>query len=173
MTTTRKFSGQIICVLLSLMMILTSGFVTANAATISKAKAKSIALKDAKVKKSKATFIEAKLTTDDGVKQYDIEFIAGSKYYDYEIKAKNGKILEKEVKKLKNPAKKYISKSKAKSIALKDRGFTKSQVTFKKCKLDVEKRYVIYEVEFYKGYKEYEYDINAKTGKIISRDIDD
>jgi uncharacterized membrane protein YkoI len=170
MTATRKKFTQGLCAIIALMMIITSGLITAEAKTISKEKAKSIAIKDAGIKKSKAVFIETKLKTDDGVKQYDIEFVSGSKSYDYEIKANNGKILEKEVKKIKNPTKKFITKAKAKKIALKDSGFKKSEVNFKKCKLDIENRYVIYEVEFYKNSREYEYEINAKTGKIMSRD---
>lgn len=169
MTTAKRYPRQILCAILALMMIFSAGMVTADAANITKAKAKTIALKNAKVKKSKALFIKSRLTKDDGVKLYDIEFVAGSKYYEYEIKAKNGKILEKEVKKLKNAAKKYITKSKAKSIAVKDRGFKKSGVTFTECKLDTEKGYLVYEVEYLRGGRNYDYDIDAKTGRIIDR----
>ena len=171
MSTTKRFCS-VLCVIMALIMSMSTALVSAKTTTISKTKAKSIALKDAGVKKSKAVFIETKLTKDDGVKQYDIEFIAGKKCYEYEIKAKNGKILDKEIRTLKNSSKTYISASKAKSVALKDGGFKKSQVTFKKCKLDVDNRYVVYDVEFYKGAVEYEYEINAKTGKIISKDKD-
>lgn len=169
MTTAKKLSGSILSILLAFMMILSSGIIAANAAGITKSEAKKIALKDAGVKKSKAVFITAKLSNDDGIKQYEIDFLGGKRFYEYEIKAKNGKILEKEVTTVKNYAKKYISKSKAKSIALKDRGFKSSQVRFTKCKLDVENRYVVYEVEFFKGSREHEYEINAKNGKILER----
>ena len=58
-------------------------------------KAKSIALKDAGV--SGATFVKAKLETEDGVKVYDVEFYKANVEYDYEIDAITGKILEKDL----------------------------------------------------------------------------
>lgn len=61
-----------------------------------------------------------------------------------------------------------ISKSKAESAALNHAGLSKSQVKFFECKLDRENGIKVYEVEFdYSGY-EYEYEINAQNGKIIS-----
>ena len=139
---------------------------------ISLAKAKSKALKNANVKKSKAKFIKTKLDYDDGIQVYDIEFKTKNKKYDYEITAKSGKIISKEVKKIANSSGKKITMAKAKSIALKNAGFKSSQVTFTKAKLDYDDGLQVYEIEFYKGHYEYEYEINAKTGKIISKDID-
>lgn len=57
-------------------------------------KAKSIAFKHAGVSASAATVTKAKLDSDDGVKTYEIEFIAGNKEYEYEINAYTGKILD-------------------------------------------------------------------------------
>lgn len=139
---------------------------------ITMAKAKSIALKNANVKKSNAKFIKTKLDYDDGIKVYEIEFKTKNKKYDYEITAKSGKIISKEVKKIANSSGKKITMAKAKSIALKNAGFKSSQVTFTKAKLDYDDGLQVYEIEFYKGHYEYEYEINAKTGKIISKDID-
>ena len=161
-------------------------------------KAKSIALKDAKV--SRATFVTAKLETEDDVEVYDVEFYKGNVEYDYEIDAITGKILEKDLDienfsipkkkattnkqtkttKAKTKAKtttkkavKDIGVEKAKSIALKDAGV--SNVKFTKAKVDYENGVKVYDIEFRKGNKEYDYEIDAKTGKIRekSSEVDD
>lgn len=71
-----------------------------------------------------------------------------------------------------NSSSNYIGADKAKTIALKDAGLFASAVTFTKAKLDREDGIRIYEIEFLSGNKEYEYEINASTGKILDKDID-
>ncbi len=61
---------------------------------IGTAKAKSIALNKAGVSSSAATFTKTKLDYDDGVRVYDIEFVAGNYEYELEINAKTGTILD-------------------------------------------------------------------------------
>lgn len=61
-----------------------------------------------------------------------------------------------------------IGKSKAEAAALNHAGLKKGQVKFFECKLDRENGINVYEVEFDYGGYEYEYEINAQTGKIIS-----
>jgi len=63
-----------------------------------------------------------------------------------------------------------ISKSKAKSIALKDAGLKESEIYDYEIELDYEKGVSLYEISFEYNGKDYDYDINAKTGKIISVD---
>ncbi len=168
----------------------TSAFITA-------AKAKEIALADSGVKKSKAFFTKAKLEKDDGIYEYDIKFYVGLTEYEYSINAKTGSILEKDIDRpigsenqttrpqkttaaqtTKKPAEQtssFISINKAKQIALSHAGLNENDVSFKKVKLDKDEGIYEYEVEFYSGRFEYEYSINAKTGKIIDfeKDIDD
>ena len=146
---------------------------------ITKAKAKSIALKHAGVSASKATFVKAKLDYEDGRRVYEIEFYSGNTEYDYEILASNGKIIsyDKDIENYKIPRKNtssstYIGKAKAKSIALKDAGVSASSATFTKTKLDYEDGIRVYEIEFYTNSAEYEYEINAKTGKIRDMDVE-
>lgn len=69
-----------------------------------------------------------------------------------------------------NPSSKYIGVDKAKSITLKDAGVSASSVTFTKAKLDRDDGVVVYEIEFYSGDTEYEYEINATSGAIRERD---
>lgn len=64
----------------------------------------------------------------------------------------------------------YIGKGKAKSIVLDHAKLTHSDVTFTKVKLDKEDGTSVYDIEFYSGNKEYEYEIDAITGKILEYD---
>lgn len=66
----------------------------------------------------------------------------------------------------------YIGIDAAKEIALADAGFTSSDVTWGKSELDVDWDVAKYELEFYYGYVEYDYEINAITGEIIKYEID-
>ena len=157
----------------------TTGSQTTTAKKITKAKAKSIALNHAGVSASKATFVKAKLDYEDGRRVYEIEFYSGNTEYDYEILASNGKIIsyDKDIENYKIPRKNtssstYIGKAKAKSIALKDAGVSASSATFTKTKLDYEDGIRVYEIEFYTNSAEYEYEINAKTGKIRDMDVE-
>lgn len=152
---------------------------TTTTKKITKAKAKSIALKHAGVSASKTTFVKAKLDYEDGRRVYEIEFYSGNTEYDYEILASNGKIIsyDKDIENYKIPRKNtssstYIGKAKAKSIALKDAGVSASSATFTKTKLDYEDGIRVYEIEFYTNSAEYEYEINAKTGKIRDMDVE-
>ena len=60
-----------------------------------------------------------------------------------------------------------ISKSKAIDIALKHAGLKKSQVRELECELDRENGVQVYEVSFDYGKYDYDYEINAVSGKII------
>lgn len=157
----------------------TTGSQTTTTKKITKAKAKSIALKHAGVSASKATFVKAKLDYEDGRRVYEIEFYSGNTEYDYEILASNGKIIsyDKDIENYEIPRKNtssstYIGKAKAKSIALKDAGVSASSATFTKTKLDYEDGIRVYEIEFYTNSAEYEYEISAKTGKIRDMDVE-
>ncbi len=59
-------------------------------------KAKSIALENAGIKASDATFTAARLDRDDGRYTYEIDFYTSDREYDYEIDAVTGKILERD-----------------------------------------------------------------------------
>ena len=70
-----------------------------------------------------------------------------------------------------NKAKK-ISADKAKKIALGDAKLAEKDVTFVKVELEFEDNRLVYDVEFYSGNVEYDYDIDAVRGAIVSADKD-
>lgn len=66
----------------------------------------------------------------------------------------------------------YISMDMAKSITLKDAGLRPSFVTFEKALLKKDNGKIIYEIEFFTSAYEYEYEVDAYTGAILSKDVD-
>lgn len=129
--------------------------------------AKKIALEHAGVKAADATFEKAELNKEDGV--YELEFFTSTYEYDYEINAASGKVVKSEKEKQDDvpaattPSATYISQSKAKSIALEKAGI--KSATFKSVELDKEDG--VYELEFYTSTYEYDYEIDAVTGKVL------
>ena len=67
---------------------------------------------------------------------------------------------------------KKISADKAKKIALGDAKLAEKDVTFVKVELELENNRLVYDVEFYSGNVEYDYDIDAVSGAIVSADKD-
>lgn len=65
-----------------------------------------------------------------------------------------------------------IGEAKAKEIALNHAGLKEADVTFIKVERDYDNGRLKYEVEFYSGNQEYDYDILASTGEILSFDYD-
>ena len=147
-----------------------------NNGYISVEAAKQKALDDAGVKAEDAVFLKAYYDSDDMVPHYDVKFEANGYEYEYEVKASDGAILEKDVDKERKPINKapasneYISEDKAKSIAFDHASVKSADVKFSKAELDRDDLIVHYDVEFISGKYEYEYEINAETGKIIASD---
>lgn len=67
---------------------------------------------------------------------------------------------------------KQIGIEDAKQIALADAKVALKDVTFIKAELDNEDGRAVYEIEFYSGNVEYDYNIDALSGEIISNDFD-
>ena len=65
-----------------------------------------------------------------------------------------------------------ITKEEAETIALNHAGFTPDQVTWLRTNYELDDGVHQYEVEFHQGSWEYDYEINAKTGEILSYDRD-
>ena len=65
-----------------------------------------------------------------------------------------------------------IDKAKAESVALNHAGLQKSQVKLLQSKLDVDDGVKVYEVEFYYNGYEYDYEVNAVSGKVLKAEKD-
>ncbi len=152
-----------------------------NLITLDAAKAKALA--DADVTAANVTYTEAKLDYEDGIAVYEIEFYSTTHEYEYEINAATGAVHDKSVEAHKNNKGKgqaekgdtgntgntgnYLGIGKAKSIAVSHAGLSISDVTFSKAKLDTDDGNTVYDIKFYKDGIEYEYEIDASSGKIL------
>jgi uncharacterized membrane protein YkoI len=67
---------------------------------------------------------------------------------------------------------KYITMDEAIAIALKDAGFGEKDITGLHAELERDDGITIYDVDFETAQWEYEYEVNAKTGKIIKAEKD-
>ena len=158
-------------------LVLTSGTtasVFAASNIISREAAANTAFAKAGISKNQATAIEIDYDAndDDYGQVYEVEFKANGYKYSYDIDANDGTVLKVEKKKLKFKTKtanssQYIGTASTKSIALNHAGLSNYNVTFTKTKLTTEDGIKVYDVEFRTADTEYEYEINAKTGKII------
>lgn len=66
-----------------------------------------------------------------------------------------------------------ISAKEAQTIALDHAGYTDEQVTWLRTEYEIDDGRPQYEVHFHQGAWEYEYEIDAQTGAILSYDRDD
>lgn len=66
----------------------------------------------------------------------------------------------------------YIGADAAKNAALSDAGLSADQVWFTEVRMDYEDGVAVYELEFRTSTHEYEYEINAQTGAVYSRDME-
>ena len=67
---------------------------------------------------------------------------------------------------------KEITEDKALEIALKDAGVSADAANVTKKHIDHDDGVAVYDIEFISGDKEYEYEIDVKTGAIHDKDID-
>lgn len=145
---------------------------------IGEEKAKAIAVKHAGVSANNVRYTKTSLDRDDGIEKYEIEFRHGRNEYEYEVDAITGKIIkfDSEVGKYSSKNvrdnKSYIGEEKAKAIAIKHAGVPANSVKYTKVSLDKDDGAEKYEIEFRYGKTEYEYEIDAVTGKIINFEKD-
>ena len=157
--------------------------------------AKAIALEAAGVAESAATFTTTGLDRQNGTDFYAIDFTANGQSYEYDIDAVTGIIISgpqndsaasastspqpsSSVDPSPSPTASQsgsgtITEDQARQIALDHAGLSASQVTFLKSSLDYDDGRQVYDVEFYSSdYTEYDYEIDATTGDILSYDSD-
>ena len=162
---------------------------------IGRDKAEKAALDHAGYSASQVYDLESELDRERGVTVYDVSFDAEGYDYDYEIDAYTGEILrsDKEWDNDYRPAAtqaavttdstEYISRVKAKDIALNSAGLSESDIRDLDIELERENHRngygkhthsdsftgecVYYEVSFDSGSYDYEYDVDAVTGDIL------
>ncbi|MDU7067189.1 MAG: PepSY domain-containing protein [Clostridium perfringens] len=152
---------------------------TSNQSKITIEQAKEIALKHANLSGDQVTFIKSGQELDDGIEKYEIEFYFDNKEYDYDINANTGEVISYDYdienynhnkQSINNQS--QITVEQAKEIALKHANISESQVTFIKADKELDDGIEKYDIKFYFDNKEYEYEINANTGEIVSFDYE-
>lgn len=162
-----------------------TGQTNPSTGAVSLDKAKQIALDHAGLSASSVQFIKSETDRDDGRTIYEIEFVVKSgntwKEYDYEIDAATGKIVDYDYDAETSysgsqSSNASIGMNQAKQIALDHAGLSFSDVQFVKTRADRDDGRLVYEIEFVvkngSTVKEYDYEIDASTGKIVDYDYD-
>ena len=148
---------------------------TLPAAALSREDARRAALADAGLTEAQATVTKLKLDYEDGVRVYEIEFVTDDAEYEYEIDASTGAIREKSVEsrgKTRQDSASYIGVDRAKRIALSRAGLSAGDVSFTKAKLEKDDGVRVYEIEFRAGGTEYEFEIDAVTGRVLESSVE-
>jgi len=143
--------------------------------------AKEAAFTHAEVDGSQAKFDDQELERDDRL--YELEFYVDGVEYEYDIHAASGEILKAErddknddgqkdkVTKQSKEETEFINLDEAKEAAFTHAGVDGSQAKFDDRDLDDDDH--VYELEFYVDGVEYEYDVSALDGSIISSEQDE
>ena len=151
----------------------TSGYIGANAA-------RDAALAHAGVAAGNVLEIEIELDSDDHVMTYKVEFLTGSREYEYRINATTGAVVTYETKGRKNAVNQssgsgtstgstYIGEPAAKESALTHAGVAESSTTDVECYLEYEDgKPVCYCVEFKVSKAKYEYEIDLYSGAVLN-----
>ena len=168
-----------------------SGQQPIQAAYVSMDAARTAALNAAAVSAEQAVMGETQMKERDGVAYYQVAFTAGETQYTYDVDAMTGTVIYsvkdvpqgapatgKTAPQAETAAQTAsgITLEQAKQAALKHAGIAADAVTFVKGERDYEHGRLVYEVEFVKStgssYAEYDYEIDAATGEVVSYDYD-
>ena len=164
--------------------------------------AEAVALESAGVAEDDAVFSTAGLDKRNGMDYYAVDFTAGGQSYEYDIDAVTGVVIDSSsgggtaetpaagdddgtasAPAAASPSPSAgqttggqaaaVTEEQARETALSHAGLTADQVTFVRSELDRDDGRLMYDVEFYTSdYKEYDYEIDAATGEILSYDYD-
>lgn len=159
-------------------LILAGVFATGSFAAgyIGMDKAKEIALNHAGITADKASFMKCEFDYDDGIAVYDVEFYFDRCEYNYEINARNGKILKVEKDtfgvNVPNPDQEFITMAEAKAIAFEHAGVKEADAKKVRVEFDFDDGVAEYSVEFHADKFDYDYEIDAVSGKILKVEKD-
>lgn len=144
-----------------------------SGSVISEEEARNIALQDAGLTENEVSGIRIKLETDHGVSEYEVDFYADNKEYDYDIDAVSGEIRSKDMdidedfqwKTSSVSSETEISEEDAKRIALEK--VTGASETDIRLHLDNDDGKMIYEGSIVYNEWEYDFEIDANSGAIL------
>ena len=111
---------------------------------------------------------------DDGRLTYELEFWAGTTEYEYEIAAADGSVLKSKREEHPNalPADQAIGRDAARDAALAHAGVALTDTYELEVEEELDERTPCYKVEFKAGGMEYEYKIDARTGGVLTYEMD-
>lgn len=164
-----KTTKKILSVILACLMIMSIGMTALGATYIGNDKASEIALAHAGVTADQAKFLTCEFDYDDGLAIYEVEFYFDKFEYGYDINARTGAVVkfERDYLGATVPESGYIGEKAAKEAAFAAAGIAEADAKRVEVKFDFDDGIAKYEVEFYSGNYEYDYEIDALTGSIL------
>ena len=195
-----KKYGKIIIIVVGILVVLALLIlIYFKTAFISKNEVKDIVADNMNVSSSDLYFESIDFELDNSV--YEVEVYYQSRDYEYKIDAKEGKVIYTDFRNVNtnnqnnssngnnnnngnsnnsnsngqnslNGVTASITLDEAKNIALTDAGLDINSVQFTREELEHDNHTLVYELEFFYNNIEYDYEINATTGDIISYDKD-
>ena len=144
--------------------------------------AKATALKHAGVSVQNAVFTKSEIDHDDGVIEYEFEFIVGNIEYECNVNA-SGKVIKFETETIDHDDEHNethhdtivtsdIGEEAAKSAAFRHAGVDAANVYELEVERDIDDGWLEYEIEFKYGSMEYEYKIDGTTGAVLEHEAD-
>lgn len=160
--------------------------------------AKAIALAHANVSEKDVSLLHIKRDQEDGRSAYDVDFVKDGAEYEYKINAADGAVLSYDCdtdKATVPPAAasspssaaassvasmaqstaqppKYIGDDAAKAAAFAHAGVSEKDASFIQISFDSDDGRAEYDIEFRKGFTEYDYKIDAATGRVLNYEVD-
>ena len=195
-----KKYGKIIIIVVGILVVLALLIlIYFKTAFISKNEVKDIVADNMNVSSSDLYFESIDFELDNSV--YEVEVYYQNRDYEYKIDAKEGKVIYTDFRNVNtnnqnnssngnnnnngnsnnsnsngqnslNGVTASITLDEAKNIALTDAGLDINSVQFTREELEHDNHTLVYELEFFYNNIEYDYEINATTGDIISYDKD-
>lgn len=154
---------------------------------LSETEIKEIVIKNTKEERDNIHFTNIDLDTEENLYEVEFYYVGQNTEYEYKINAKTGQIIYSNFNSSKNnentktnntnnnsnsSSSNEITLDEAKKIALEDAGLNENDVIYTETKTDFDDNQKIYDLEFIYNNQEYNYEIDAITGEIISYDKD-
>ena len=135
--------------------------------------ARAIVLADAKISETDAFFTKLNLDHDNRREEYEVDFIAEGKEYEYEIDVVSGDILEFSVDRLDGRESKadfrtFLTLDQAAEKALAEAKFAAADVKMVKMEFDFDDGRAEHEIEFEVNNESHRYKLDAKSGEVLS-----